>query len=162
MPSLPPAALAMPQLYTHTFDIDDVIGALCATPPAGQVWVLDTLVGKVMACAAGAVPESKHHFVLTPLPASYVAQLRSHDQRDALDPVALAELDDVLASAVDCADLAKHFEHGKAGGWLRERVKEAALDWLDGHNLIPPSMRHVKKLSPAYMPNPVAKKVTFN
>jgi hypothetical protein len=131
--------LAIPQLFQHQFDIDDLIATLCG--PAPQ-W-LNTTNG-TLSPAEPTVPSS-HKFLLAPLPASFVAGLATSPELRLLEPADQAALQALLPTLM-VGGLTPQFKaETRLGGWLRERVKEAALEWLDAHNLIPPSMRHINR-----------------
>jgi hypothetical protein len=128
-----------PHLFNHRYDIDDVIAALCGNTP---VWI-ETQTGTVSATEPTSVPAS-HRFRIEPLPASYLTEIANHDERQHLSDEDQTILDHMLKSAT-IQSLPEHFATGRTGGWLRERVKDAALEWLDTHDLIPPSMRHINR-----------------
>lgn len=131
-----------PLLYDHKFDIDDIIGALCSTQPC----YLNTRSGIFENDTAQ--PETTHLHRLEPLPASFITELTTHPKRSRLSEADNTALTTLLTTTLHApALLPPYFEQGMLGGWLRERVKEVALEWLDMRNLIPPSMRHVKDVS---------------
>jgi hypothetical protein len=131
--------LAIPQLFQHQFDIDDLIATLCGPAP---LW-LNTTNGTLSA-AEPSVPSS-HKFLLTPLPVSFLAGLATSPELRLLEPADQAALQ-ALYPSLTVAVLAAQFKlETRLSGWLRERVKEAALEWLDAYNLIPPSMRHINR-----------------
>jgi hypothetical protein len=140
MPHFNPAdPLAIPQLFQHQFDIDDLILALCGPTPQ---W-LNSTNGQLSA-AQPAAPAS-HRFVVEPLPASFLPHLAQSPELRTLSAADQAALQALLPT-LTLATLPAQFGNGsRVGGWLRERVKEAALEWLDAHNLIPPSMRHINR-----------------
>lgn len=131
--------LAIPQLFQHQFDIDDLIGVLCGPVPQ---W-LNTTNGTLSATEPS-VPSS-HKFLLSPLPASFVAGLATSAELRLLEPADQATLQALLPSLTVPGLIAQFKLETRLGGWLRERVKEAALEWLDTNNLIPPSMRHINR-----------------
>jgi hypothetical protein len=126
-------------LFTHKYDIDDILAALCGTAPC----VLDTRTGTLSATAPADAP-AKNIFPLEPLPESYLTEIAQSGERKHLSNDEQAILENWLQTAT-IATLSQHFSQGRTGGWLRERIKEAALDWLDSHDLIPPSMRHINR-----------------
>ena len=69
-----------------------------------------------------------------------------------LDEASAARLTDAEKAAIQTLlqtasvqQLPSFFEEGRPGGWIRERVKDTALEWLDVHALSPPSMRHINR-----------------
>ncbi len=131
--------LTSEHLFAHKYDIDDILTALCGTAPC----VLDTRTGTLSATAPADAP-AKNLFPLEPLPESYLTEIGQSAERKHLTDDEQAILDTWLQTGT-IAMLSQHFSQGRTGGWLRERIKEAALDWLDGHDLIPPSMRHINR-----------------
>jgi hypothetical protein len=136
-------------LFDHKYDIDDILRALCGDDHAGR-WLLHTRDGTLheeypgdATCAVTDGDDANHWHHITPLPPSFLSELATHEKRRLLAADDAAHLDTLLADARYVYHLLPLFEHGRAGGWIRERVKEAALEWLDFKNLIPPSMRHV-------------------
>jgi hypothetical protein len=127
-----------PQLFTHKFDIDDIIAAMLQ----GQGRYLETVTGQLSAMPPQV--DSKHTFHLDPLPLVWLADLSTHDEFFKLTGSEQAELTDIIQTTKDLEQL-KPLIFGDTilGGWLRERVKEEALQWLADNNLIPPSMRHI-------------------
>lgn len=119
----PADLLTHPHLFRHRYDIDTLIAALCTGTPNALHTGLASF--PLEALPASFLPAAPRHASFTKLP----ADVQQHVQ--------------VLASQ-PLATLPGHFGT-PAGDWLRERVKDAALDWLDAHNLIPPSMRHVPR-----------------
>lgn len=136
----PTDPLAIPQLYQHTYDIDTLIMALCSPSPQ---W-LDTTNGSLHAEEPTIAPTS-HRFVLEPLPASFIGSLGTSPERRLLDEADVLALDALLPTLTIEHMGEKLQQPTRLGGWLRERVKEVALEWLDMHNLIPPSMRHINR-----------------
>lgn len=126
-------------LFTHKYDIDDLIAALCA--PQNQ-W-LNTQNGTFSATEP-TVPVT-HRFVVEPLPASFAHSLATSPETVNLNPAEQSDLTQLMSTLTSITQLPTQFENGRLGGWLRERVKDAALDWLDGNDLIPPSMRHINR-----------------
>lgn len=131
-----------PHLFTHKYDIDDILAALCAASPS---W-LNTQTGAITALQPDA-PES-HRFLLEPLPASFLTEVANSPDKLHLSEDDIAAIAHIL-SHTSLQQLPQHFAQGRAGGWLRERVKDAALEWLDVHDLIPPSMRHINRAKAA-------------
>ena len=138
MPAPAPSALQHAQLFSHTYDIDTIIHGLCAAAPQ---WLETTHGTLLSACAPGT-------FQLDPLPASFLNELAHHSERRRLNPADTLALDTLLPT-LTVQTLPAHFENARLGGWLRERVKEAALEWLDLHNLIPPSLKHINRQTAA-------------
>lgn len=137
-----------PHLYDHKFDIDDLIVALCGSHHTG-IWQLNSRSGQVQAVThTTAAPDGsdQHHIHhLQPLPPSFLEELTHHPKRKNLTPADLHRLDNFLTHCHDLHLCPAFFNDGTAGGWLRERIKEEALEWLDLRGLIPPSMRHAWK-----------------
>lgn len=125
-------------LFNHKYDIDDLIAALCAPTPQ---W-LNTEAGTWSAEEPTSAPT--HRFLLEPLPAAYLAEIAHSTEQTHLSETEKAEIQTILAGTT-VQQLPQHFNEGRTGGWLRERVKDAALEWLDGNDLIPPSMRHINR-----------------
>ena len=131
-----------PHLFAHRYDIDDILAAFCAATPS----YLNTTNGTFSANPPANTPAT-NVFPLEPLPASFLTELSTHAELRHLSPPEQAQLHTLLATAT-VQTLPGLFPEGRPGGWLRERVKEAALEWLDSHNLIPPSMRHINRSKP--------------
>jgi hypothetical protein len=136
-------------LFDHKFDIDDVLRALCGDDHDGR-WMLCTHDGTLYEEQAGDATAAKndgddhnHWHEITPLPTSFIAEVATHEKRTALSAEEQVQLAELLADVHYTYQLLPLFEAERVGGWVRERVKEAALEWLDMKNLIPPSMRHV-------------------
>ncbi|MCA3243898.1 MAG: hypothetical protein INF43_01145, partial [Alphaproteobacteria bacterium] len=129
MPQFNPAdPLAIPQLFQHQFDIDDLILALCGPFPQ---W-LNSTNGQLSATQPAA--PASHRFMLEPLPASFIGSLAHTPELRTLSPADRAAVQALLPT-LSLATLPAQFGNGsRVGGWLRERVKEAALEWLDAHN----------------------------
>jgi hypothetical protein len=128
-----------PHLFTHKYDIDDLLAALCAAAPQ---W-LETQTGTLSATEPATVPES-HRFLVEPLPALFLNELATSPERTHLSEDDQTILTHILSN-VTIQTLPQHFAQGRTGGWIRERVKDTALEWLDGNDLIPPSMRHINR-----------------
>lgn len=130
-------------LFDHKYDIDDLIAALCNPTP---VW-LETRTGTLAGTEPQTVPAS-HRFLIEPLPASFLTEIATSGdmlrQPSHLSGADKSTLTNLLAT-ITVSQLPEHFADGRIGGWLRERVKDAALEWLDGNDLIPPSMRHINR-----------------
>lgn len=133
--------LDSPHLFTHRYDIDTLLEALCTAPEGGLY--LNTLDGTLHAAA----PADGRVFTIHKLPASVLAEMAVHPQLERAEPETRAEVLRQLERVQDVAELPTLFDAGMAGGWLRERVKDYALEWLDVNDLIPPSMRHVPRVS---------------
>jgi hypothetical protein len=136
--------LNSPFLFTHRYDIDMLIHALCTAPAQGLY--LNTQTGKV---EEQITAPANHSFKLEVLPNSILDELEHHPMLAKTDDTTHSQIKALLKNAHQnskgLAELPRYFEQGLAGGWLRERIKDYALEWLDGHNLIPPSMRHVPR-----------------
>lgn len=129
-------------LFTHRYDIDDIIAALCASTPQ----YLETETGTLSPTKPATKPS--HTFLIEPLPAGFITELQNHPEKNHLTEDDLAILTHLLATAT-VQSLPMHFAQNRVGGWLRERVKDAALEWLDTNDLIPPSMRHINRAKAA-------------
>ena len=128
-----------PHLFAHKYDIDDILAALCAESPA----YLNTTNGTFSPTPPANTPPA-NIFPIEPLPASFIKELTTHAERQHLNTAEQATLHTWLQTA-SVQTLPELFAEGRPGGWIRERVKEVALEWLDSHNLIPPSMRHINR-----------------
>ena len=127
------------KLYDHHFDIDDLLMAFCGK----GIVTLNTRTGAIEPQSA----EDAHHFTIEPLPQSFVEEVKTSPKLSALNEEDKAGLFTFLQSA-KIQDFPTFFEENSfAAGWLRERVKDTILEWLDMNNLIPPSMRHVRDSS---------------
>jgi hypothetical protein len=133
--------LNTPLLFRHQYDIDVLLHALCTAPADGVV--LDTTNGTLH---APPLPEAPHRFEVQALPASILAEMARHPLLNKLTEADQAQVQTWLKST-PVAGLPALFGQGYAGGWLRERVKDYALEWLDARELIPPSMRHIPRAS---------------
>jgi hypothetical protein len=151
-----------PHLYDHKFDIDDLIAAML-----GQgAQYLETVTGQLSPTPPQA--DSKHTFHLEPLPLAWLTELSTHDELYKLTAPEQAELTHLIQISQSLTAL-QPIVVGTTlfGGWLRERVKEEALQWLADNNLVPPSMRHINGVprarpKPASDASPTAvKKVTI-
>lgn len=125
-------------LFTHVYDIDTVISGLCGAEPA----VLDTRSGVLCRMAEGIPPA--YAFEIEPLPGSIKTWLETHPDVQALDAADAASLKALLAT-VRVQEYPACFSNGRVGGWLYARLKDIAIEWLDGRGLIPPSMRHISR-----------------
>lgn len=132
-----------PHLFNHRYDIDDIIAALCGSAPQ---WI-ETQSGTLSESEPLSIPET-HRFRIEPLPALFLTEIANHDERQHLSEDDQTILARILKSTT-ITSLPEHFATGRTGGWLRERVKDAALEWLDTHDLIPPSMRHINRAKAA-------------
>jgi hypothetical protein len=130
-----------PHLFTHVYDIDTIIAALCSQAPQ---W-LETATGTLHPEEPAGVPPA-HRFRIEPLPATFLKDLPQNPAIGQLSSLHRMQLEEMLATAA-IASLPSLFPAARTGAWVRERVKEAALEWLDMHNLIPPSMRHINRKS---------------
>lgn len=145
----------IPKLFDHTYDIDDVIHAFLNDKHSTH-W-LNTENGTITQ-EKPTNTKADHLFQITPLPLSFLDTLKTHPKRNTLEEDELKALDIWLAQTKRLHTLIPLLAENRAGGWLRERVKDATLDWLDLNNLIPPSMRHVRDDSLFNSP-PTEKKV---
>lgn len=133
-----------PHLYDHKFDIDDLIRALCADDAPGPLQ-LNSRTGELTAASAPDGSDDNHIHHISALPLTFLAELGSHGKRRNLSPEDTTRLDTFLTTCPNMHTCLSFFEEGPAGGWLRERIKEEALEWLDVRGMIPPSMRHAWK-----------------
>lgn len=136
-----------PLLFDHKYDIDDIIKALCGNTHKGR-WLLNTQEGTLLQEEADAQSNIKdgdnnnHWHEITPLPLAYIDELRQHEKLMLATAEEKKEIKTLLEEISQPSELLTLFDQGRAGGWVRERVKETALEWLDMKNMIPPSMRH--------------------
>jgi hypothetical protein len=137
-------------LYDHKYDIDDVIRALCGDDHTGR-WLLCTRDGTLVqekpggdTCALQDGDDQNHWHVISPLPPSFIQEVKTHYKLKVLPPETRTEILDILNDIKDMNEYFNKLDEGYAGGWLRDRLKDVALEWLDMRGLIPPSMRHVK------------------
>ena len=135
-------------LYDHKFDVDDIIFALCGDTHQGR-WLLHTRKGDLIQ-EDPASPldvqngdDNNHWHEILPLPKSFLDEMFQSPNYTRLTEAEKTELKTLMADVKHLADLPPLFETGFAGGWLRERVKDASLKWMDARGLIPPSMTHV-------------------
>lgn len=128
-----------PHLFSHTYDIDTIIAALCAPTPQ---W-LETDSGTLSITEPTHISENRR-FPISPLPSIFLTSLPGNPEVEQLSPEHRTQLEEVLSNAT-IQTLPSLFTNSRVGGWLRERVKEAALEWLDVNDLIPPSMRHINR-----------------
>ena len=154
-------------LYDHKFDVDDIIFALCGDNHTGR-WLLNTRDGELIrekddddTTEIQDGDDNNHWHVLTPLPLSFFRDIRKTQAYTRLDDAEKQAIEDLLKNVWNMADIPPHFDAGFAGGWLRERVKDAALEWLDSKNMVPPSMKHVYHKHAAAGKKEAPSKVTF-
>lgn len=154
-------------LYDHKFDVDDIIFALCGDTHTGR-WLLCTRNGELVQEQDGDETaniedgdDNNHWHVITPLPKSFIDDMRRTQAYTRLDDAEKDAIEEVLAQTDNLADLPDLFDQGFAGGWLRERIKDAALEWLDAKNMVPPSMRHVYHRHAAAGKKDAPSKITF-
>lgn len=153
-------------LYDHKFDVDDVLFALCGDTHQGR-WLLHTRNGELVQEPAGAPQtikdgdDNNHWHEILPLPAGFTSEMLNTPAYTRLSDTEKAEVDTLLAGVKNLADLPPLFEKGYAGGWLRERVKDAALKWLDSRGLIPPSMKHVYRKQHTAVSSVAGAKIVF-
>jgi len=153
-------------LYDHKFDVDDVIFALCGDHHHGR-WLLHTRNGTLTQEPADAPQnindgdDHNHWHEILPLPKSFLAEMLKTPAYLRLTDAEKHEVSTLLTNVKHLAALPPLFEQGFAGGWLRERVKDAALKWLDGRGLIPPSMKHVYRKQHAATSATSGAKVVF-
>lgn len=138
-----------PHLFTHIYDIDTIISGLCGK----KTVYLNTSNGTLQAEAPG--------YLLTPLPESFFKNIPNHTEFNNLTPNQQKEVLHIISQP---ETLQEHLQStARSGGWLRERLKEAALDWLDINDLIPPSMKHLnRQKAPELYATTVIKKVTIS
>lgn len=150
-PNLDISSFSHTHLYDHKFDVDDIIHALCHVGDASftgrlllntkdNALILDT--GTHADLTEGSL--DGHIFEITPLPLeSFKNELKEHMLLQRLNDEDQTTVLSHIESCTHIADFPTLFGEAQAGGWLRERVKEQALEWLDARGLIPPSMTHV-------------------
>lgn len=138
------------KLYDHKFDIDTIIAALCGDNFSGK-WVLNSRNGQLVAATEGHPlfaaedgDDANHLHIIVPLPLTFKAEMANHFTLNNLQQPAQQQVRHILNTCTAMHQLPAFFAEGLAGGWLRERVKEAALDMLNMWGLIPPSMRHIQ------------------
>ena len=155
-------------LYDHKFDVDDIILALCGDTHKGR-WLLSTRNGDLIQEAEGEAEtkditdgdDNNHWHVITPLPKSFTADMLKTQAYKRLDDDEKQAVNTLLEKAEDLAGLPPLFNTGFAGGWVRERFKDAALEWLDTKNMVPPSMKHVYHKHAAATKKDAPSKITF-
>ncbi len=150
-PNLDISTFSHTHLYDHKFDVDDIIHALCSAGDASFAgrFLLDTEEKELLQDTGvhASVKEGDkdgHIFEITPLPLeSLKTELTSHVMLQRLTEEDRQAVLTQIDTSTHIADFPALFEQEHTGGWLRERIKEKALEWLDARNLIPPSMDHV-------------------
>lgn len=150
-PNLDISSFTHTHLYDHKFDVDQIIHALCGGADVSFTgrFLLDT-ENKQLIKDSGTYKDMKegdlngHIFEIVPLPLeSLKPELTSHMMLSRLNEEDRTAVLAQLESSSHVAELCPLFEKGTTGGWLRERIKEKAMEWLDARHLIPPSMTHV-------------------
>ena len=131
--------LYTPALFTHKFDIDTLIAAMLGPTPQH----LNTTDGSLTPHTPSA--PASHSFLLEPLPPSVLTQLAHHPLRRQLEDPENTALTQRHSTCTTAQHLLPHLTATRVGGWLHERLKELALEWLDSHNLVPPSLRHINR-----------------
>lgn len=138
-------------LFDHVFDIDAVLPAFCGDHHDGR-WLLCTRDGQLIAETDQTDTQhiqdgddANHWHVIEPLPVSFLEQLKTHEKLGRLSAEVQAQVLDMLSQCQRVHHLQPFFDQGQAGGWLRDRVKAEAMNWMDVRGLIPPSMRHVRE-----------------
>lgn len=135
--------LAIPQLFNHQYDIDPLITAFASDHLPGD-WTLDTRNGTVH--QPGEAPNdipARYRHTFSPLPATFLHTLSTHFSFRRLTPDQQAEVGAFLASLTALHQAIPQFNQSLGADFVRERVKEAAIDWLTETDLLPPSMRHL-------------------
>lgn len=145
-------------LFKHKYDIDDVLRALCGDDFNGR-WFLNTKpkqdngeqgAGELIPEAADApekIQASEFMIEVEPLPFKAIQEeLTTHKELTRLDDNQKEQVLRTIKEASSMFDIHQAFSTGFEGGWLRERIKEEAMDWLDERDMVPPSMRHVRAL----------------
>lgn len=124
-------------LYDHHFDIDQILTAFCAET---SCW-LNSRTGQI----TPKKPDEPEKFThkIEPLPMSFIEEISLLAKRAHLHEKDAEALGSFIKHA-EIQDLPAFFDEGFAGGFVRESVKNVALEWLDEERLIPPSMRHVR------------------
>ena len=156
-----------PLLFDHKFDIDDIIRALCGDDHQGR-WLLSTRDGTLVKEEENSPTASlkdgdddNHLHVIEPLPFSFFTALQNHHQWEDLSEEEQTEASNLINNNNLVFEFINVSDETRTTAWFRERVKNAAMEWLDDRGLIPPSMRHIKDVDstpPAY----AGKKVKIN
>ena len=152
------------KLFDHKYDIDDIIHALCQ--PTGRT-VLSTRDGswrhEMTFSPIADGDDSGYFHVIEPLPKTFLKEIITSEKYHRLSESEKNSVKKLLHNAKSCSELPNLFADGMAGGFIREQVKIAALEWLDMKNTIPPSMRHVTDISAlsAVPENPSRVKIQF-
>ncbi len=137
-------------LYDHKFDIDDILVALCGSNHQGR-WLLNSRTNNIIQEQKGDAATSSikdgddnnHWHVITPLSNNFLTEMQQTPAFHRLTTPEKSEIKNILDNTKEMQDLTSLFNKGFAGGWIRERIKDAALLWLDSKDMIPPSMKHV-------------------
>lgn len=139
------------KLYDHKFDVDDIIKAFCGKETQGK-WILDSRHAEVLCVdETNALYQAKdgddngHIHIITPLPLTFLNEMKTHytlDNMQAADKQRVLNQFETMTCMSELTEFM--YNNGYAGGWVRERIKEAVLEWLDMWEMIPPSMRHVR------------------
>ncbi len=137
------------KLYDHKFDIDDILMALCGDVHKGR-WLLNTRHSTLIKEPANKQDplfknkgDQNHHHIINPLPLSVLQEIKNHPSLLLQEDVLQKEIIAILNTATTLHDLWLHFDTSRSGNWLRERIKEIALEWLLEQGLMPPSMLHI-------------------
>jgi len=141
------------KLFDHRYDIDDILIALCGDNHKGR-WLLHTRKGEMFAEQENDATkqisqgdDNNHWYTIEPLPISFLSELKTHRKLKRLNEEDKNAVLSILETCTALHQLPPQFTQGAAGGWLRDQVKEAAMEWLDMNSLVPPSMRHVRDVS---------------
>lgn len=140
-------------LYDHKFDIDDIIRALCGDDHEGR-WLLSTRNGDIVqeplfdgqTVDIKQGDDNNHWHIITPLPVTYISELAMTGKMMDLEDLNRRSLRDLMGEISKMHHILPALSDNRYGGWLYERLKEEALEWLDERDLIPPSMHHVRNV----------------
>lgn len=156
------------KLFDHKYDIDDLINAFCASDKGGR-FILNSRDGSILHEKDSEIETSiytdgddKGHIrEIIPLPKIFVDEIRNNPELKRQSADVQASIQNSLNGVEYPHQLPATFEQ-TYGGWIRERVKDACLEWLEMHNMIPPSMRHVVDISTPEKVVPKNVKISIN
>lgn len=138
------------KLFNHKYDIDDLIRAFLGDDHTTR-WLLNSRNGEVeLGCEKNAHiqdgDDNGYLHEIIPLPIHYRDEILSSPSFNKLDSEEKKQVLNILEEP-SLHLWVPHFSESYAGGWVRERVKETIMEWLDMRGMIPPSMKHVWKVS---------------
>lgn len=139
--------LAVPQLFNHQYDIDPLIIAFASSDTPGD-WTLNTTNGSITPPQgpqeqAQAPANAPHCYTFHPLPATFHHTLTGHFAFKRLPPNQQQQVQAFIAKLPTLSAVIPHFNQTPEADFLRERIKEAVVEWLTETDLLPPSMRHL-------------------